>query len=142
MPVPVAVIAASSVRLNKGLEVHIRLRLVSISSMCLLAFTAYAADQLETFLSRNPAAEATRAFNSGDKRHIVVPVCQPQGGEAIPGWPLSGPTPPGLWAALEKAQRPFHCEELGEGPESAIFLRALNFAEQYNKKLLELDKID
>lgn len=111
------------------------LRLIAIS---LPTSSAHAADALDLFLSNDPVAVATAAFKSGDNRQLVVPVCRPQIDEAMPGWPLSGPTPPAFWTALEKAQRPFRCDDLGEDADSAMQMRLLRYAEQYNKTLLEL----
>ena len=100
----------------------------------------HAADALDLFLSNDPVAVATAAFNTGDSRQLVVPVCRPQIDEAMPGWPLSGPTPPAFWTALEKAQRPFRCADLGDDADESLQLRLLHYAEQYNKTLLDLEK--
>jgi hypothetical protein len=113
------------------------IRALPVLLLC-LSSTALSAD-LESFLATDPAAEASRAFQAGDKRHIVVPVCQAQASEVMPGWPMSGPTHPGLWTALENGRRPFQCSDLGEGTRSAGFMRLLKYAEQYNKRLLELE---
>jgi hypothetical protein len=101
---------------------------------------AHAADALDLFLSNDPVVVATAAFNAGDSRQLVVPVCRPQIDEAMPGWPLSGPTPPAFWTALEKAQRPFRCADLGDDSDEALQMRLLQYAEQYNKTLLGLEK--
>lgn len=108
--------------------------------LCLSAFAASAADAVEALLSTDPALEADKAFKAGDKRHIVVPVCTRDGGEAMPGWPLEGPTPPAMWVALREGRRPFQCSDLGEGTRSLRFIVVLKYAEQYNKKLLELER--
>ena len=115
-------------------------RLLTLIALCLLTFSAHAADALDLFLSNDPVAVATAAFNAGDSRQLVVPVCRPQIDEAMPGWPLSGPTPPAFWTALEKAQRPFRCADLGEDTDEALQMRLLQYAEQYNKTLLGLEK--
>ena len=110
------------------------------TALCLISLGARAADALDLFLSNDPVAVATAAFNTGDSRQLVVPVCRPQIDEAMPGWPLSGPTPQAFWTELEKAQRPFHCTDLGEDANEAFQMRLLQYAEQYNKTLLELNK--
>jgi len=117
-------------------------RLVPLTGMCVLALTAYAADPLEAFLSTNAIEKATQAFRSGDRRYIVVPVCSSPGGEALPGWPLEGPTPPAFWKGLESGLRPFACDDLGEDPEAAKFMRLLRYAERYNRRLLELERTE
>jgi len=115
-------------------------RCLCLTTLLLLTSTAGAADALDLFLSNDPVAIATAAFKAGDNRHLVVPVCRPQLDEAMPGWPRSGPTPPAFWLALEKAQRPFRCNDLGEDTDSAMQFRLLHYAEQYNKTLLELER--
>jgi len=115
-------------------------RVALLVSLSLQGAACFADDAAEAFLATNPAVEARRAFESGDRRHLVIPVCQPQGGEVIPGWPLEGPTPPEMWTELEKGRRPFQCADLGDGPGSARFRRLLKYAEQYNRTLLDLEK--
>src|SRR4051812_28804601 len=115
-------------------------RLVPLLGFCFLSLTAYAADDIDSFLAASPVTEATRAFAAGDKRHIVVPVCISQPSEVLPGWPLRGPTPPEFWTALEQARRPFQCDDLGEDAQGEKFLRLLKYAEQYNGRLLDLAK--
>ena len=115
-------------------------KFLAFFALCLLTANARAADALDLFLSNDPVAVATAAFKSGDSRQLVVPVCRPQIDEAMPGWPRSGPTPPAFWVALEKAQRPFRCDDLGEDADSAMQFRLLRYAEQYNKTLLELEQ--
>ena len=111
-----------------------------LAAVCLLSFNARAAEPLDLFLSNNPVTVATDAFKAGDNRQLVVPVCRPRIDEAMPGWPLSGPTPPAFWTALEKAQRPFRCDDLGEDADESTQMRLLQYAEQYNRTLLELGK--
>jgi hypothetical protein len=115
-------------------------RRLLLTTLCLLSCTAQADGLLDAMLSTDPVTEATIAFNAGDHRHLVVPVCRPMPDEAMPGWPRSGPTPPAFWAALDKARRPFRCDNLGEDMDSANQLRLLRYAEQYNKTLLDLEK--
>jgi hypothetical protein len=50
--------------------------------LSLLATSAAGGNAVETLLSTDPVTEAERAFTSGDRRHIVVPVCGSQPGEA------------------------------------------------------------
>ena len=114
--------------------------LLPLIAFCLLAISAHAADPLDLFLSNDPVIAATSAFNAGDNRFLVVPVCQQFPDDAMPGWPLSGPTPPAFWEALEKAQRPFRCADLGDDADAANQMRLLHYAEQYNKTLLGLEK--
>lgn len=113
---------------------------LAITILWLFTCTAYAADALDLFLTNDPVSVATAAYNAGDNRHLVIPVCRPLPDEAMPGWPRSGPTPPAFWIALEKAQRPFRCDDLGEDADSEMQLRLLRYAEQYNKTLLELER--
>ena len=116
-------------------------RCLVVSFACLCAAAAGAGDLLfDAFVATDPVAEAKRAFDIGDRRHLVVPVCVARGGEVLPGWPTSGPTPPGYWAALEQGLRPFDCDVLGDGPRSSRFQRLLKHAEQYNRTLLELER--
>jgi hypothetical protein len=112
-------------------------RLLPITAFCLLTCNAQADGLLDAMLSTDPVTEATIAYNAGDSRHLVVPVCRPLPDEAMPGWPRSGPTPPAFWAALDKARRPFRCDNLGDDADQ---LRLLRYAEQYNKTLLDLEK--
>jgi hypothetical protein len=46
-----------------------------------------------------------------------------------------------MWDAIEKGRRPFQCKDLGDSPQSDKFKRLLGYAEQYNNRLLELDKV-
>jgi len=115
-------------------------RIALLVCLALPGMTCSAGDALEAFLSTDPVVEARRSFESGDRRHLVIPVCQAQVSEAMPGWPLEGPTPPEMWAALEKGRRPFRCTDLGDGPGAANFLSLLKYAERYNRTLLDLEK--
>ncbi|OFW09466.1 MAG: hypothetical protein A3G20_07045 [Acidobacteria bacterium RIFCSPLOWO2_12_FULL_59_11] len=105
---------------------------------CLLSVSnVMASDRLSTLLASDPASEAERAFASGDRRHIVVPVCGKDTGEVIPGWPLEHS--PEVQHAMEIAKRPISCADLGDDPKKANFVRAANYAERYNRKMLELE---
>ena len=53
---------------------------------------------VDSLLSRDPSTEAERAFVQGDKRYIVIPVCDAPGGAVLPGWPLG--ESPEAWEAL------------------------------------------
>ena len=108
-------------------------------AVCLLcACSAIAEDRLGELLAKNPDLEAERAFSSGDRRHIVVPVCTQGGGEVIPGWPLHDS--PEVRSAMDSAKKPFACSDFGEDPKQRNFVRAAKYAERYNRKLLELEQ--
>ena len=102
----------------------------------LFATTAVGTTAVDSLLSTNPMVEAERAFSSGDRRHIIVPVCKGQGGEVIPGWPLEDS--PEVQAAIKDGRRPFTCLDLGEDSRSQYFQRVAKYAEQYNRKMIEL----
>lgn len=53
---------------------------------------------------------------------------------------MRGATPPGYWEALQEGRRPFSCEELENGFRSTEFVLLLKYAEQYNRRLLELQE--
>jgi hypothetical protein len=102
-----------------------------------LAGHVAAADALDALEAKDPVVEATKAFAAGDRRHIVVPVCGKEPGEVIPGWPLDDSTR--VQKAMNGARRPLSCADLGEDPKHRRFMRASNYAERYNRKLLELE---
>ena len=105
---------------------------------CLLSITsAIASDRLSTLLTNDPASDAEKAFSSGDRRHIVVPVCGKDSGEVIPGWPLEHS--PEVQRAMDLAKRPVSCADLGDDPKKANFLRVAKYAERYNRRMLELE---
>src|SRR5688572_12487541 len=110
----------------------------SIVASLLCAANAIASDRLGALLAEDPAVEAERAFSSGDRRHIVVPVCSEGGGQVIPGWPLHDS--PEVRRAMDSAKRPFSCSDFGEDPKRRNFVRAAKWAERYNGKLLELEQ--
>jgi hypothetical protein len=106
--------------------------------VCLLSCTSItASDRLDALLASDPAAEAQRAFASGDRRHIVVPVCGKDSGEVIPGWPLEHS--PEVQRAMDLGKRPISCADLGDDPKKKNFVRAATYAERYNQKMLELE---
>jgi hypothetical protein len=105
---------------------------------CLLTGTSIiASDRLDALLASEPAAEAQRSFASGDRRHIVVPVCGKESGEVIPGWPLAHS--PDVQRAMDQGKRPVSCADLGDDPKNDNFVRAAKYAERYNQKMLELE---
>jgi hypothetical protein len=77
---------------------------------------ALAEGAVARLLTRNPSTEAERAFASGDKRHIVVPVCDGQNGEV----------------------RPVTCADFASS--SGAFRSVAGYAENYNRRMLELTK--
>jgi len=109
---------------------------IAVCSLCVSS--AIAADRLSALLAKNPEVEAQRAFSSGDRSHIVVPVCTQGGGEVIPGWPLHDS--PEVQRAMDSAKKPFTCSDFGEDPKQRNFVRAAKYAERYNRKLLELEQ--
>ena len=100
------------------------------------AAAAQAGDALEALLAKNPAVEAELAYAKGDGRHIVLPVCGENSGEVLPGWPEDSPQ---ARAAMDKGRRPLTCADLGPDPQRRNLMRAAQYAEKYNRKLLELD---
>jgi hypothetical protein len=110
----------------------------SIVARLLCAANAIASDRLGALLAHDPAVEAERAFSSGDRRHIVVPVCTEGGGQVIPGWPLQDS--PEVRRAMDLAKKPFSCSDFGEDPKRRNFVRAAKWAERYNGKLLDLEQ--
>jgi hypothetical protein len=109
-----------------------------IAACLLFAANAIASDRLEALLAKDPDVEAERASSSGDRRHIVVPVCTQGGGEVIPGWPLQDS--PEVQRAMDSAKKPFSCSDFGADPQQRNFVRAAKYAERYNRKLLELEQ--
>ena len=114
------------------------MRRAGIVACLLCAANSIGSDRLGALLARDPDVEAERAFSSGDRRHIVVPVCTQGGGQVIPGWPLHDS--PEVRRAMDSAQRPFACSDFGEDPKQRNFVRAAKYAERYNRKLLELEQ--
>ena len=113
------------------------MRRALITGCLVLSTTLVAADRLAALLANDPVADAERAFSSGDRRHIVVPVCGKDNGEVIPGWPLEHS--PEVQRAMDQGKRPLSCADFGDDPKKAQFVRAANYAERYNNKLLELE---
>jgi len=93
---------------------------------------------VDTLLSKDPVAEAKRAFFAGDKKYIVVPICEANGqGETLPGWPLTDS--PKTHAAIANGRRPITCGDLAEKAPSTNFVRVAKYAEKYNQTLLDLE---
>ena len=109
----------------------------AFASLALCAVYALAGGALEALLAKDPMAEAQKAFSDGDRRHIVIPVCGKETGEVIPGWPLEDS--PRVQHAMKVGQRPITCADLGADPQQRNFMRAAQYAERYNRKLLELE---
>ena len=101
------------------------------------AATAIASERLETLLKNDPAVQAEKAYASGERRHIVLPVCAADRGEVIPGWPLHDS--PEVRNAMDRAQPPLSCADFGEDSNRKNFIRAAKYAERYNRRLLELE---
>lgn len=112
-------------------------RAVAFASLVLGALHAMADGALDALLVRDPVAEAQKAFADGDRRYIVIPVCGKETGEVIPGWPLEDS--PRVQNAMRAGQRPITCAELGADPQHRNFMRAAQYAERYNRTLLELE---
>ena len=108
-----------------------------LAGLAFLAAGATAGDALEALLAKDPVAEAGKAFAAGERRHIVVPVCDREPGEVLPGWPLEDMA--GAMRAIDLGQRPISCADLGDDPSNRKFRRAVQYAERYNRKLLELE---
>src|SRR5689334_13602003 len=98
---------------------------------------AIATDPFDALVSKDAADEARKAFASGNKRHIVIPVCTTEGGEVLPGWPLEESAK--AQRAMKDGLRPLSCTDLSQGPSNARFIRAAKYAEQYNGQLLKLE---
>lgn len=99
--------------------------------------TVMADGGVDAKLTGDPAVVAEKAFQSGDRRHIVIPVCGSDQGEVLPGWPLH--ESPAHLEALERGRRPITCADLGDDPKRRNFVRAAHYAERYNRRLLELE---
>lgn len=106
-----------------------------LSALCAMHATAGGA--LDALLAKDPVAQAQKAFSGGDRRHIVVPVCGKESGEVIPGWPLEDSAR--VQNAMKAGQRPVTCADLGTDPQHRNLMRATQYAERYNRKLLELE---
>jgi hypothetical protein len=87
-------------------------------------------------LATNPVTEADRAYASGDRRYVVVPICVDGRGETLPGWPLT--YTPAHDEAIKNGKRPVTCSDIGVDPGRQIFVRVAKYAEQYNQRMLEL----
>jgi hypothetical protein len=111
------------------------MRNVLLLGAMIVSSTAVAGGAVDDLLSRNPVADAEHAFTQGDNRHVVVPVCN-GGGTVLPGWPPQ--ESPEAWEAIEKGRRPITCEDMGPDPQLLVFKQVNKYAEQYNRRLLEL----
>jgi hypothetical protein len=110
-----------------------------VLAVALFVSTAVLAEgAVERLLARNPSTEAERAFAQGDRRHMVVPVCDGQNGEVLPGWPLY--ESPEAMAAIDSGIRPVTCGELAQSGGERAFRRVAGYSENYNRRLLELSK--
>jgi hypothetical protein len=105
--------------------------------LALCAMHATAGGALDALLAKDPVAQAQKAFSDGDRRHIVIPVCGKDSGEVIPGWPLEDS--PRVQSAMTAGQRPLTCADFGADPQNRNFMRVAQYAERYNRKLLELE---
>ena len=110
---------------------------VTFALLALCAMQATAGGALDALLAKDPVAQAQKAFSDGDRRHIVIPVCGKDFGEVIPGWALEDS--PRVQSAIKAGQRPLTCADLGADPQQGNFIRAAQYAERYNRKLLELE---
>jgi len=106
-------------------------------SWCVVASTAFAAGALEGFLGMDPVKAAERAFSSGDRRYLVVPMCGQAGAEVLPGWPLK--TTGDHVAAISAGKRPVTCADMGSNFDEATFARVAQHAEKYNRRMLQLE---
>ena len=113
-------------------------RAVIASCLALSITSIIASDRLAALLANDPVLDAERAFASGDRRHIVVPVCGADPGEVIPGWPLEHS--PEVQRAMDLGKRPLSCTDFGEDPKKANFIGAANYAERHNRRMLELER--
>lgn len=117
-----------------------RLGIYLLLCTSLFATSALCANAVDSLLSTNPTTEAERAFTSGDRRYMVVPVCQgQQGGEVIPGWPHLEDSAEAQ-EALKNGRRPITCKDLANDSESRDFQRVAKYAKQYNIKIFDLVK--
>jgi hypothetical protein len=114
----------------------IPIRNLSLLVLILGTSMAMAESRVDNLLSRDPSAEAEQAFAQGDKRYLVVPVCDGSGGAVLPGWPLG--ESPEAWQAIESGKRPVTCADMNPDPPFRTFKRVATYAEQYNRRLREL----
>jgi len=112
-------------------------RLVFVGAL-FVSTAAYAEGAVERLLARNPSTEAEQAFAQGDKRHIVVPVCDGQNGAVLPGWPLY--ESPEAMVAIDNGIRPVTCGDLAANGGEKAFRRVAGYAENYNRRMLELTR--
>jgi len=110
---------------------------IRVAALAFLSAHAVAGGALDALVAKDPVAEAEKAYSSGDRRHIVIPVCGKEPGEVIPGWPLEDSD--GVQSAMQLGQRPIACSDLDDDPQLRNFMRASQYAERYNRKMLELE---
>ena len=106
--------------------------------LALCAATAGAGDAVDALLAKNPEREAQKAFTSGDRRYIVIPLCDKEPGEVMPGWPLEDS--PDFQNAINRGQRPLSCTDFAADSNRRKFMNVAKYAERYNRKLLELER--
>jgi hypothetical protein len=111
-------------------------RLVVVLCSLLGASHVIGGEALERLLGTQPTKEAEGAFARGDRRYIVIPICESARGEVIPGWPINDS--PEIRKAIEEGRRPVTCADIGPDPQSRQFKRLAKYAEQYNQRLLQL----
>ena len=105
-----------------------------------VAANVMAGGAVDSLLATDPDAAAERAFAAGDQRHIVVPMCGNPHGEVLPGWVNEGPRQHfEAVKAIENGRRPVTCKDLGSS-DSKDSRRVTEYAERYNRRLLELTK--
>jgi hypothetical protein len=101
-----------------------------LTSLVVLASSASASDRLSALLAKDPESEAQKAFSSGDRRYIAVPLCDAGVGRFVPGWPNED---------LPTLMQPISCADLGSDPKQINLTRAVKYAESYNRKLRQLE---
>ena len=117
------------------------LRLMIFLFACCVAATVIAGGAVDSLLATDPDATAERAFAVGDRRYIVVPMCGNPHGEVLPGWVHEGSRQHfEAVVAIENGRRPVTCKDLGEVSDSKESRRVSEYAERYNRRLLELTK--
>jgi hypothetical protein len=116
-------------------------RLTIFLFACCVTASVIASGAVDFLLATDPDAAAERAFAAGDQRHIVVPMCGNSHGEVLPGWVNEGPRQHfEAVKAIENGRRPVTCKDLGETSDSKDARRVTEYAERYNRRLLELTK--
>jgi len=108
-------------------------------AFCGIIWTAsgIAADPVGALLAKDALLEARKAFDAGDRRHIVVPVCDKDGGEVLPGWPEENSRK--VQEAFKNGRRPVSCADIGEDAKRRRFIEVAEYAQRYNRELLRLE---